>query len=790
MPLHETPGYVPPGPQAANPRMGIDVLPNVQVLNAEQAALNDLLVWYMQGGIATPESLWDNAQYYMKESPATKGTFTPDFADRALRAIGFRRTPTGQFERLHEGSGTPISQGFPPPSLLHRGLALLTPRSAAAAERPALQSGAVPNVVEQLRQIEGFDQLPQDRQEALIVDALEKETQGGVGAPSAPSTTPGYQGLGAFHEGGTVERAVPQDFGQTLRSVLAGNMSVADALKVTGLRGMGATFGSEPRPAEAEALRGVPSMVGSLVGTGLGAAGGPAGMAIGDLLGTGAGYGLEVALGATQPTLQDMALQLGIPLAANAWQAIRPVVRGLARSSSPGKMALKTQADDAVAAFNARVQAEYAQANAQREAVKAQRQFQYQNDLEAWRTVEAQQAAEKARYAEQLRGFTQAYKEGNVAQVATYMENVPGIPSKAQYQESYRGAQEIADNYKTPIVLDEIQAVKKQFLDEAGSLKKITGDTPLTRQLESLARAGTTTAGPVPLTLTDIQSALASMNAHIASLKRSTGEYAGAQLRTYSRLVEATEDGLKKLAANEGLPGQFQLQLKVANAEYLKARTHAELTDFLTHDMLQYGPGGGAQFTPQRALHALENKSNAQLKRYMQQTHFEELGGKNLYELTQETLQAMAQAGVTEQQRLRMLKLTGGMTAPPQPSDPTANWIGVAKPQTMTAPRIDTGHGTAAILADAALRVGGPLVGLGLQQMGLTGGMSPYTAMGIGGVVTAGAPNLLAQLMMRPGGQQTLVTLIETQGTRLTPPMMGFLSAATRSQIGQEGGQP
>jgi hypothetical protein len=38
---------------------------------------------------------------------------------------------------------------------------------------------------------------------------------------------------------------------------------------------------------------------------------------------------------------------------------------------------------------------------------------------------------------------------------------------------------------------------------------------------------------------------------------------------------------------------------------------------------------------------------------------------------------------------------------------------------------------------------------------------------------------------MTPGGQRTLLKLVETQGTRLTPPMMGFLSAAGRSAAGR-----
>ena len=70
----------------------------------------------------------------------------------------------------------------------------------------------MPNVVEQLRQIEGFDQLPPDRQEALIVESLGQEVRSSTAPPRPiPGVNPAYNTPMAvspttFHEGGTISR--------------------------------------------------------------------------------------------------------------------------------------------------------------------------------------------------------------------------------------------------------------------------------------------------------------------------------------------------------------------------------------------------------------------------------------------------------------------------------------------------------------------------------------------------------------------------------------------------------
>lgn len=484
------------------------------------------------------------------------------------------------------------------------------------------------------------------------------------------------------------------------------------------------------------------------------------------------------------PDLSDV-VATGVPLAAGARDIGRAAAGALARSSRAGKVAqesVKKQTADAsrasAQAFNDQVQADFDLSTAKQAHTRAMDQARLDDDLRSYNALLERHTAEKARQAEVIRGLTQAQREGNVAKAADYVARLPNIPSADDVAQSYAGVQSVAQSYKTPIVLPELQKVQQQLIKEADSVRKIPGGAGLANTLEAIGSAG----ADETLSLADIQTGLRLMKAHVRTLNRSTSEYAGTQARAYGRLIEAMEEGLKNLADNDALPDTFRGLLRSANAQYLKYATHEELTDFVTNAMVRPGPGGVPQFSPQVALRALESKQYAPMKRYMQQTAFEELGGKNLYDLTKETLTAMAGSDVAEKGAL--IAQRRALQPPVRPELPPTSPSGVPRGLGLVQQEVppayqpgDTAPGTGAILASLAAR---GILGTSAALLASSGQYHAALPLAAGMV---GLPNTVAALLSQPWGQRLILRLMQEQGPRLTPTMMGFINAAVQTQM-------
>lgn len=693
--------------------------------------------------------------------------------------------------------------------------------------------------VEQLLADPDFRALPPKHREELLTDALAMESQ----TPSAPSAqkaglNPAYNApmqpqRTTFHEGGSVLSNTPATMGERLQRGLLSEMGgtrtadvpqgpdPARTIPMSGgmtspvPMGPGAAFQSYLK-GEQQGAQAVAPMVGSAVGSVIG---GPAG----DIAGTAAGYAFNVLTKQEPFSLKGALMSVGPSALFNAPGAAMQIAVPLAKSSQAGRMASRdvlnknirgyntqqtaTQsvADNAAAVFNANAQADLEHSQALQAQFLAREQARMQSDLAAYNAVVAQQTAEKARQAEVLRGMQMAQRQGNVGKIQQYAESMlPVVPEKAAVDQLYTDAQDIAVRYTKPIVLPELQAVRKLFLAEAASARVTLGNTPLSENLETLGHAGGTlnarTAQLLPafqaggsaakgMTLQDIQTGLSLAKGHIASLKRSTGEYANTQRLTYTRLVEAMEDGLEKLADNDALPADFRSTLKLANQQYRQRKTHEELTTFVTENLVRAGPDGQGQFSPQVALRALENKDNQQLKTYLQQTTLPD-SPDTLYDRLTSTLQAMAKLDHTALEQQRILARTGGMTLPDKPAMPATSATGLAPqaPQ-RTAPQMQLltenmekiRGGPLATMADYALR-GATGAGALYQTLGMMqrGGMPSGGELGAVLGLSAAALGAISALLMTDTGQKTLLALVQQSGPRLTPAMIGLVSQAAR----------
>mgnify|MGYP001602080084 CR=1 FL=1 len=730
----------------------------------------------------------------------------------------------------------------------------------------------MPNVVEQLRQIEGFDQLPPERQEVLIVDALRQESQ----APSDTSATqaglnPAYNqpmqvSPTTFHEGGTIERAVPRTFGETARSVMAGNLSPMEAVKVGGLREMGATFGSEGQQSQVDSMRGGPTMAGSLIGTVLGAPGGPVTMAAGDILGTATGYGIERLIGSEKPGILNALMALGPTVALNASPLLRKGAGAIARASGPGKQALEnvrglnadklagtvaqletgqvatdaaerqaiTQTNDLIKSFNTKAATDHAEQVTARAFETTKQKIAFDSDTAAYQAVLDAQSENTQRLTNLRQRFNTAVADlrakdlqaqliqqtKNIELAALQVGSLPNTPTAEQVKKTYATLQTISDRSGISTVLPELSNARKSIERMATALQKEPGSQALGNDLMRLAKGKAQ-----PVSLIDTKEIMDALRRRASKLRDSTAADASTDLHTTNTILKAYEDGVDALAARNADAKEFVATLKLGRAQSLRQQTVEELDSFLNHDMVAYVPGGPPRLDATKALNALESKGNETMRRFMERTVYTqdddpEWAGRNLYDITREHLTQMSKLGLTQKQVAALTSVETGVPQgrtlaplppvqrPPRPDAPAPftppPGVGPAPTPTplraLPEPRSpypavpgyapgDTKPGPGMLLMNAATRLGGPAAAFGLQQMGLLGGTSPQFALGAGFAATATIPNVFAKIMSTPWGQRQLLKLMETQGTELTPPFIGFVTAATRGSLAQQEGQ-
>jgi hypothetical protein len=278
------------------------------------------------------------------------------------------------------------------------------------------------------------------------------------------------------------------------------------------------------------------------------------------------------------------------------------------------------------------------------------------------------------------------------------------------------------------------------------------------------------------LTLTQVQGSLRLLNRRIANLSRETSAYANERRTALKSIATSMEQGLEDLAVPGSTPEAFRETLKMANAQYLRQRTHEEMGDFLLKDMIKPLPNGAPGFDPVGALRALDNASNERMVGYMKKLIPEGGEGKTLYEMTKGMLTEMASTGATERETARQLAKTGGVTLGPKPQleqlTPSTRPIPAPLPPMPGQPPIHSGP-----LATIA----GPALGAGIGYM--AGGA--WGAGVGGGIGQFGGPQILTSLLMTPTGQNLLKTLVHHNGRELSPTMVGLLTAAGKSIIGE-----
>ncbi len=542
-----------------------------------------------------------------------------------------------------------------------------------------------------------------------------------------------------------------------------------------------------PGPSLGEAALATGKQAGAMTLQGGGAAlgtalAGPLGGAVGGEMGNVASKALGLQPGDwKRPDMSD-ALALGTPLIAplvlQPARALKNAFAPLARSSQMGQEA----ANSVVQMQNAKLQADYELSVASQAKAKAVAGADYESQIASWNTLKAAQTEAKRQAAEDLRGFATTMKSRNVTEAATWAANRPGVPTAHDVSQAYTAADTLAQAHAVPINLPEVTAVKKTILAHADTIAKQPGGGPKAQALRDLATSGQESG----ITLTEANEIIKGLHQDIAALRRQPSRYAQTEANAYSKIVDAYETGMTQLEQSGTIPSAVRDTVKAANTLYLKQRTDQELTEFLTRDAVTPGPSGQPQLDPRAALKALDTKANERMVGYMQKVMPPDGNGKNLYDMTKETLTQMASTGQAEWEAQRLLTKTGGMALPDKPLNPVASPhylpSGVSpgpsqQPLPYPAPR----PGMAAVLGEAGMYAAG--AGTGAMLGG--GPMNPLGA-GMGGIVGLGVPKVFATLMQTGWGQRTLLALVNHQGRTISPALVGLATAAVRAGEGQD----
>ncbi len=607
--------------------------------------------------------------------------------------------------------------------------------------------------------------------------------------------------------------------------------------------------------------RDAPVAAGSILGTVAGGAiGGVPGSAIGDMLGTAGGYEVSRRLRGEPFSLKEALMTVGPSVAVNAYSGlVRPPAQALARSSQVGRQAaidqsnasvrthnaaeeaLNTQAkaafetaeqarvqqsqqatltvqqrnvqtrgantaaDDVVTAFNAKAKADLEHAQALQARAQATAQGEFNEELRGYNVVLAQQAEEKARQAEILRGMQMAQRQGNVPKTEQFAaQMLPVVPSTEQVETFYLEAQTAAEKYGVSVVFPELQAVRKVLRQEAASARKGLGDTPLARSLDKLGGAGGKTG---ELTLQDVQTTLSMAKAQAADPNKSPVER-----RAYGRIIEATETGLENLAERSDLPNEFRFNLKLANQANLQRRSHEDMARFLAEDAAPVGADGVRGFSAPVALKKLDDKSHTAFRNFLKKTTLPD-STETLYDRLRGFLTTLSSKDfqALEAQRDLVKKLRGAPAGKPfNPVGeqgvesarlrPQADTRPPAVPRPLEAlpeeytalkyqgsPQLQSENTTPARPGLLATGVNlGSRAGLTIAGAALAGqGRYPAGVLALTGV--AGLPYAVSALLMTERGTRMLLGLVRAQGQRFTPAMMGFVTAAARSFLDPAG---
>lgn len=564
-------------------------------------------------------------------------------------------------------------------------------------------------------------------------------------------------------------------------------------------------------------------MLGSAGGTALGyQLGGMPGAAIGDTLGTGLGLGANIALG-VEPWDPWRASALLGPTLVNALGAGRKLAGQFAGTTGVGKKAALAAEQSPTQSLNAAHQATYEHAVALQEQFMARAEAQYAEDVQSYQAVvdlqteNQRQVTAYIRQQNALRAESRAQdprlalvQQGrNTELAARYVKSLPNVPTDAEVREAYTAAQETArartmpgpGGTPVPVPMETplVDAVRKEVLALADSVAKSPGGAPVAERL----RRSVTLQGGEPVNLGDLNDIEKWLRAHVAALRRSSAESASTDLHTASRLLTAYSATLDKLAESDGVASQFQGLLKLARAKALKNLTAAELGDFLSpKGLFTAQPGNHWKFDATQGLQQLESDAYESMRFFMRKTVFgpedgPEWAGKNLYDVTKDTLTRMSKLGLTLKQQANLTAMEGGPVAgrvlPPMPGyvappPPPFKPVAPTDPSMMNQTRIGGWSPKPLPTADVRPDMPSVLARWGTRLAGLSGGVA--MAMGganytpsriIGTSVGVLGPTVLTEIFSTPWGQRQLVKLMEAQGPYLTPGFMGFLAAAAHS---------
>ena len=640
------------------------------------------------------------------------------------------------------------------------------------------------NVVEQLRQIEGFDSLPQARQEALIVDALAKEAKAGVGSYERPLRVGEPQPIQdridpAMLQAARQYRPSPQTYQPTNE----GNYVLQDRPQAPTLEpSLEETF---TRPSET-----VPLIL-SAVGGGLPGAGMQAGSALAQrftsptlrtaLPYVGAALGSEAANvtgkvmsgQSLAPDLSDVA-STAVPLALGAWPMAKAAAGEFAATTHVGKVAKLDAATKYVDAANADLQAKWALARQADEARQSVLQAGFNADMKAHAALLELGKADKIRRGEELRRAQAFIKEGNMDKARQVIADLPNVPTDLHVKEAYADVAEQVLKNNLVIELPEVQKLKSTFVQEAAHLQSIAGHSPLAAKLEALANAG---AGGAPLSLADVHETIGMVKARIGDLSGEATAAAKEQRRTYVRMLAALDEDMKNIAAQNPEIKQWKSLVDTANATYLKRQTVKDLEQFINSQLYETSAVTGEQiFTPKRFLDSLEKPANAELKKYMQATKFKEEGDRSLYDITRDNFTQHSKEAYDAAEKLRLDKRALDAVKPEAPTPPPPSQMGPAPRPLEVDPKLtDTRSDRLPVVVSAGTRVAAGIAAAALYG----GGYSPYaTGLAIAG---AGLPSFITAYMMSPQGQRTLLRIMTEYGGKLTPEAVGFLTAAARA---------
>ena len=373
--------------------------------------------------------------------------------------------------------------------------------------------------------------------------------------------------------------------------------------------------------------------------------------------------------------------------------------------------------------------------------------------------------------------------------------DLPNVPTEAHVTEAYADVAEQVLKNNLVIKLPEVQRLKSTFAQEAARLKSIAGDSPLAAKLDSLANAGKPPApapynpalmpmnqprppAAKPLGLDDVHDTIGMIKARIRDLSGDASAAAKEQRRTYVRMLDALDADMAQIATQHPEIRQWKSLVDTANATYLKRQTVQDLDRFINSQLYETSAVTGEQiFTPKRFLDALEKPANADLKKYMQATKFEEEGGKSLYDITKDNFTRHSKEGYDAAEKLRLDKRALDAVKPEAPIAPAVNpQMGPAPRSPEVDPKLkDTHSDRLPVVASAGMRVAG---GMGAAAL-YGGGYSPY-ATGAA-ILGAGLQNFITAYMMSPGGQRTLLRIMTEYGGKLTPGAVGFLTTAARA---------